>query len=82
MKAGPRKTGIYAGGILAANVGLAYVLDALGLVAGMLSPGGAALLYLLPLTVMFYLVRIAALFVVPGLLLGEAVLWLLNRRRP
>ncbi len=63
------------------DIGLAYLLDALGLVEGMLSPSGAALLYLLPLTGMFYLVRLAALFVVPGLLLGEAVLWILDRRR-
>jgi len=81
VKGAPKRTLILAAVILAANVGGAYLLDAVGLVQGLLSPSGAALLYLVPLAALYYVVRLTALFVVPGVVLGAAVLWLFDRRR-
>lgn len=79
MKA-PRKTLIFAAAILTANLGGAYLLDALALVEGLLSPSGARLVWLVPLAGLFYLARLIALFAAPGLVLGAAVSWALDRR--
>lgn len=78
----PRRTMILAVALLAANLGGAYLLDALGLVEGLLSPGGARLLTLLPLAALYYLTRFLALFVAPGLAAGALFVWLLDRRSP
>jgi hypothetical protein len=48
----------------------AYVLDALGLVEGLLSPSGGRLLLIVPVAVSFYAARFVAWFIAPGLLLG------------
>ena len=50
----------------------ARLLDALGLVEGLLSPSGARLALLVPVAVVFYAARFFAFFVAPGLLLGAA----------
>lgn len=75
----PRRTLIVAGVVLLVNLGGAYLLDALGLVERLLSPQGGMLAVLLPLAVVFYAARIAALFVVPGLVLGALIVWGLGR---
>lgn len=48
----------------------ARLLDRLGLIEGLLAPSGAELWLLLPLALTFYVVRLFARFVAPGLLLG------------
>jgi hypothetical protein len=48
----------------------ARLLDALGLIEGLLSPSGGRLLLLVPVAVSFYAARFVAWFVAPGLLLG------------
>ncbi len=52
------------------NVIGARVLDALGLIEGLLSPSGGRLLLIVPVAVSFYAARFVAWFVAPGLLLG------------
>ena len=49
----------------------ARVLDALGLIEGLLSPSGWRLLLIVPLSVAFYGARLFVYFVAPGLLLAE-----------
>lgn len=63
----------------AINLGGAYLLDALGLIEGLLSPNGVIIALLLPLALVFYAARLALYFVVPGLLLGALVLWAMDR---
>lgn len=46
------------------------LLDALGLIEGLLSPSGSRLLLIVPVAVSFYSARFIAWFVAPGLLLG------------
>lgn len=75
----PRRALIFSAAVLAANLGGAYLLDALGLVEGLLSPRGGSLALLLPLAAVFYAARLAALFVVPGLLLGALIVWGMDR---
>ena len=75
----PRRTLVFAAAVFAINLGGAYVLDALGLVEGLLSPHSATLALLLPLAAVFYAARLVALFVVPGLLLGAFLLWAMDR---
>ncbi|MEZ4293681.1 MAG: hypothetical protein R3B70_01800 [Polyangiaceae bacterium] len=76
----PRKQWLIAGVLLVVNLGGAYLLDAAGLVEGLLSPNGATLAFLLPLALLFYGARLLLLFVVPGMLLGSAVLWAMDRQ--
>jgi len=57
----------------ALHAALAYALNALGLVESLLSPSGLRALAVLPLAALFYLVRLALLFLMPGLL--AAALW-------
>ena len=78
----PRRTLVFAAVVLLMNLGGAYLLDALGLVEGLLSPHGGTAALLVPLAVVFYTVRILALFVVPGLVAGALILWALERRQP
>lgn len=78
----PRRTLVFAAAVLLLNLGGAYLLDALGLVEGLLSPHGGTAALLVPLAVVFYTVRILALFVVPGLVAGALILWALERRQP
>lgn len=75
----PRRTLIFAGAVLVVNLAGAYLLDAIGLVEGLLSPHGASAALLLPLAVAFYAARLAALFVVPGLVLGVLAVWGMDR---
>lgn len=77
----PRRTLVFSGVILTVNLGGAYLLDALGLVERLLSPQGGMLAVLLPLAVVFYAARLAALFVVPGLVAGAALVWAWERAR-
>jgi hypothetical protein len=49
----------------------ARVLDALGLIEGLLSPSGWRLLLIVPLSVAFYGARLFVYFIAPGLLLAE-----------
>lgn len=76
----PRRTLAFAAALVVANLGGGYLLDALGLVEGLLSPSGGRLAFLVPLAVVFYGVRFAALFLVPGLVVGALVLWGLDAR--
>jgi hypothetical protein len=75
----PRRTLVFAAVILVLNLGGAYLLDALGLVEGLLSPHGGTIGLLLPLAVVFYAARISLYFVVPGLLVGALSLWAMER---
>jgi hypothetical protein len=70
---------IAAAALLLAHVALAYALDALGLVESLLSPSGLRALAALPLAILFYLVRLALLFVMPGLLLAALLFWTARR---
>lgn len=76
----PRRTLVFAAVVFVLNLGGAYLLDALGLVEGLLSPHGGMLALLLPLAVVFYAARLLLLFVVPGLVAGALVLWAMDRR--
>jgi hypothetical protein len=70
--------GIFA---LLLELGLARVLDSIGLIEGLLSPSGASSALLLPLSVVFYAARLTTWFVAPGVLLGAlCVSFRLNRR--
>lgn len=75
----PRRTLVFAAVILVLNLGGAYLLDALGLVEGLLSPHGGTIGLLLPLAIVFYAARILLYFVVPGLLLGALSLGAMER---
>lgn len=70
-----------AAGILVLHLACAYALDAAGLVESLLSPSGGRLLWVLPMAVVFYALRLAAYFVVPGVVMGCAILWLVNKAR-
>jgi hypothetical protein len=59
----------------------ARLLDALGLIEGLLSPSGHRLLLIVPLSLVFYGARLFVYFIAPGLLLAE-LYSLLRRRRP
>src|SRR5690349_1172507 len=76
----PRRTLYVALALLAADLGGAYLLDALGLIEGLLSPSGDRLALLLPLGVAFYGARLLLYFVAPGLVLGALCLWAADRR--
>lgn len=76
----PRRTFILAVALFAVNLGGAHLLDALGLVEGLLSPSGGRLLLLIPLAAAYYVARILALFLAPGLLAGALLEWLWERR--
>jgi len=76
----PRRTVIFAATVFVLNLGGAYLLDALGLVEGLLSPGGGRLAWLLPLAVVFYGARLLLLFVAPGLTLAAVAFWAICRR--
>ena len=64
---------IFAAVVLIAHTVLAYLLDAAGLIESLLSPSGARLLWILPLAVLFYALRITAYFIVPGVVLGALI---------
>jgi hypothetical protein len=51
----------------------ARVLDALGLIEGLLSPSGANPAVLVPLALVFFAARFVAWFIAPGLVLGALV---------
>jgi hypothetical protein len=76
-----RRTLLVAAGILVLHFACAYALDAAGLVESLLSPSGGQLLWVLPLAVIFYALRLATYFVVPGLVVGCAILWLVEKAR-
>jgi hypothetical protein len=69
----------FAAALLLLHVAFAYGLDAVGLVESLLSPSGVQLLWILPLAALFYAVRLASFFVVPGLVASALILWLLDR---
>lgn len=75
----PKRTLWVAGALLVVNLGGAQLLDALGLVEGLLSPGGGRLALLLPLAVVFYGARLFLLFAAPGLVAGALLLWAVDR---
>jgi len=56
---------------MALQLGLARLLDTLGLIEGLLSPSRASPALLLPLALVFYATRMFAWFVAPGLVLSE-----------
>jgi hypothetical protein len=58
----------------------ARVLDALGLIEGLLSPSGWRLLLIVPLSLAFYGARLFVYFIAPGLLLAELYGLLRSRR--
>jgi hypothetical protein len=76
----PKRTLVFAATVLVLNLAGAYLLDALGLVEGLLSPHGGTAAVLLPLAALFYTARILSLFVVPGLLAGALFWWVVDRR--
>ncbi|EYF02212.1 Hypothetical protein CAP_7355 [Chondromyces apiculatus DSM 436] len=59
--------------LLALHVALAFALDTLGLVESLLSPSGLRALAVLPLVLGLYAVRLALLFVMPGLVFAALV---------
>ena len=71
----PRRTLLFEAAVFILNLGGAYLLDALGLVEGLLSPQAGSIALLLPLAVVFYAARIGLYFVVPGLVAGALILW-------
>ena len=71
----PRRTLVFAAVIFLINLAGAYLLDALGLVEGLLSPHGGSIELLLPLAIVFYTARILLLFAAPGLVVGALLLW-------
>jgi hypothetical protein len=77
----PKRTLIFGAAVLALNLGGAYLLDALGLVEGLLSPHGGTAALLVVLAAVFYTARILALFVVPGLVVGALLVWRWERGR-
>lgn len=77
----PRRTVLFATVLLVVDGAGAHVLDALGLVEGLLSPQGAGLALLLPLAGLFYAARLVLLFVAPGLVAGAMLQWIVERRR-
>jgi hypothetical protein len=74
----PRRTLVFAAVIFLINLAGAYLLDALGLVEGLLSPHGGSIELLLPLAIVFYTARILLLFAVPGLVVGALLLWAMD----
>lgn len=60
----------FAAALFLMNLAGAYLLDALGLIQGLLSPHGASIVFLVPLATVFYAARLSLYFVAPGLLLG------------
>jgi len=74
----PRRTIAFALGLMLLHVACAYALDAAGLVESLLSPSGAQLLWILPLAVIFYALRITVFFVVPGVVAGSVIVWLVD----
>ena len=75
----PRRTLVIAAVVFAIHLAGSYLLDACGLVEGLLSPHGRSIALLLPLAVAFYAARLALFFLVPGLLMGALALWALER---
>jgi hypothetical protein len=73
-----RRTLVFAAVISILNLAGAYLLDALGLVEGLLSPHGGSIELLLPLAIVFYTARILLLFAVPGLVVGALLLWAMD----
>lgn len=76
-----RKALVAAGVLGVLHVLLVFVLDAMGLVESLLSPSGLRVLAVLPLAGLFYVVRLALLFVMPGLVAAAVVLWAAARAR-
>lgn len=74
----PRRTLVFAAVLFFINLAGAYLLDALGLVEGLLSPHGGSIELLLPLAIVFYTARILLLFAVPGLVVGALLLWAMD----
>lgn len=64
------------------NVAGARLLDSLGLIEGILSPGGARLMILVPVATLFFVARLYCYFVGPGLLLGALVDFAFRRWLP
>lgn len=77
----PRRTILFVVSVLVLHLASAHVLDAVGLIESLLSPNGARLLWILPMAVFFYALRIAALFIAPGLVVASAILWLMDEVR-
>lgn len=77
----PRRTLLFAAAVFGVNLGGAYLLDALGLIEGLLSPHGGSLALLLPLAIAFYTARLLLFFVVPGLVIGALAVWAMGRAR-
>ncbi|MBK8256137.1 MAG: hypothetical protein IPK82_26145 [Polyangiaceae bacterium] len=77
----PKKTLFFCAAAVILNWAGAYLLNSLGLVEHMLSPHGNTLVWILPLSVLFYLVRFLAYFLVPGLLLGTFLVYTIEKRR-
>lgn len=75
----PRRTFFFASVIGLLHLVVAYGLDAAGLIESLLSPSGPRLLWILPLAVLLYALRLAVYFVVPGLVTGSLLLWMIRR---
>lgn len=74
----PKRTVIAGAVLLAADLGGARLLDALGLVEKLLSPHAGTIAFVLPLAVLFYGARLLLLFAVPGWVAGALLLWRLD----
>jgi hypothetical protein len=77
----PRRTLMLAGAVLVLHLGVAYALDAAGLIESLLSPSGARILVVLPLAVLLYALRLVAYFVIPGLIVGSLLGWITERTK-
>lgn len=75
----PRRTFVVTGSVALLHLVVAYVLDAAGLIESLLSPSGPRLLLVLPLAVLFYALRLTVYFVIPGVITGSLLVWMMGR---
>ena len=74
----PRRTLFWAAVIVLLHIVVAYVLDAAGLIESLLSPSGVRLLWILPLAMLLYALRLTVYFIVPGVVVGSILEWIAN----
>jgi len=77
----PRRTLMIAGAIGLLHLVVAYLLDAAGLIESLLSPSGPRVLVVLPLALLLYALRLTAYFVIPGVVAGSLLVWIVERKR-
>jgi len=76
----PRRTLMIAGAIGLLHLVVAYLLDAAGLIESLLSPSGPRVLVVLPLALLLYALRLTTYFVIPGVVAGSLLVWIVERK--